>query len=170
MTFGVGWSVDLPSYWLTRFVFLRLVGFIYFIGFLVLCQQFRPLIGENGLLSAGQFLEWVQTRYNTGFAAVVEFPTVFWLGASDRVLQVAAYIGLALSAIVMLGYANVILLFLLWSLYLSFVEIGQIFYGYGWESLLLETGVLAIFLCPLLRGEPFPKDTPPPTAVFWLLR
>ena len=35
---------------------------------------------------------------------------------------------------------------LLWLLYLSFVNVGQTFYGFGWETLLLESGFLAIFL------------------------
>jgi hypothetical protein len=33
-----------------------------------------------------------------------------------------------------------------WVLYLSFVNIGQIFYGFGWEDILLEAGFFAIFL------------------------
>jgi hypothetical protein len=37
---------------------------------------------------------------------------------------------------------------LLWALYLSIVNIGQTFYSFGWESLLCETGFLAIFLGP----------------------
>ena len=37
---------------------------------------------------------------------------------------------------------------LLWALYLSFVNVGQVFYGFGWESLLLEAGALAVFLGP----------------------
>ena len=49
----------------------------------------------------------------------------------------------------------------LWALYLSFVHVGQIFYGYGWEILLLETGFLAIFLCPLLDRRPFARRPPP---------
>jgi hypothetical protein len=35
---------------------------------------------------------------------------------------------------------------LLWVLYLSFVNVGQTFYGFGWESILLEAGFYAIFL------------------------
>jgi hypothetical protein len=31
-------------------------------------------------------------------------------------------------------------------LYLSFVNVGQTFYGFGWETLLLESGFLAVFL------------------------
>ena len=29
---------------------------------------------------------------------------------------------------------------LMWALYLSFVNVGQTFYAFGWESILLETG------------------------------
>ena len=57
--------------------------------------------------------------------------------------------------IVLLGYANAILLTVLWALYLSFVHIGQDWYSYGWEIQLLETGFLGIFFCPLLDGRPF---------------
>ena len=35
------------SYWLTRFVILRLLGFVYAIAFLVAAQQLVPLIGEH---------------------------------------------------------------------------------------------------------------------------
>ena len=69
----------------------------------------------------------------------------------------------------LLGFANSILMALLWIDYMSFVHIGQDWYGYGWEIQLLETGFLAIFLCPLLDGRPFPKR-PPPTLVLWLFR
>src|SRR5262245_25266595 len=77
--------------------------------------------------------------------------------------------GLALSLLVLLGWANAILMALLWALYLSFVHIGQDWYGYGWEIQLLETGFLAVFLCPLVDGRPFPKR-PPPAGVIWLYR
>src|SRR5258707_11367051 len=55
------------------------------------------------------------------------------------------------------------------ALYFSFVQIGQDWYGYGWEIQLLEAGFLAIFLCPLLEGRPFPRR-PPPAPVIWLFR
>ena len=58
---------------------------------------------------------------------------------------------------------------LLWILYMSFVHVGQDWYGYGWEVQLLETGFLAIFLCPLLDGRPFPRR-PPPLVIIWLFR
>jgi len=57
----------------------------------------------------------------------------------------------------------------MWFLYMSFVHIGQLWYSYGWEIQLLETGFIAIFLVPLLDWKPFPK-TPPPTVIIWLFR
>jgi hypothetical protein len=50
----------------------------------------------------------------------------------------------------------------LWALYLSVVNVGQTFYGFGWETLLLEAGFLAVFLGP--------AATAPPTLVLWLYR
>jgi len=70
---------------------------------------------------------------------------------------------------VVAGYANALLMGVLWLLYSSIVHVGQEWYGYGWEIQLLETGFLAIFLCPLLDPRPFPRR-PPPRAVVWLFR
>jgi hypothetical protein len=74
-----------------------------------------------------------------------------------------------LACVVAAGYANAIMMAALWALYMSFVHVGQDWYGYGWEIQLLETGFLAIFLCPLLDGRPFPKRAPP-VVVLWLFR
>ena len=63
--------------------------------------------------------------------------------------------------VVVAGYANAPLLTVLWFLYMSFVHVGQEWYGYGWEIQLTETGFLSIFLCPLLDMRPFPKRAPP---------
>jgi hypothetical protein len=52
---------------------------------------------------------------------------------------------------------------------MSFVHVGQVWYAFGWEIQLLETGFLAIFLCPPLNPRPFPRR-PPPIAIIWLLR
>ena len=46
-------------------------------------------------------------------------------------------------------------------LYLSIVNVGQIWYSFGWESLLLETGFIAIFLGSRAHGRA--------RVVLWLL-
>jgi hypothetical protein len=150
-----------PTYWLTRFLILRLIGAIYAVAFLIAINQIIPLIGANGLLPVGLYLERVSRSLGTGTAGFLRLPSLFWINHSDGFLLVSAWIGFLLSCFVLAGYANAIILTLLWFLYMSFVHLGQDWYGYGWEIQLLETGFLSIFLCPLLDMRPFPKRAPP---------
>ncbi len=161
-----------PTYWLTRYVILRLLGVIYAIAFLVAINQIAPLIGSNGLLPVGNYLKQVSAALGSDSAGFVRLPSVFWFVHSDTALLTVAWIGFVLSCIVVAGYANALLLAVLWFLYLSFVHVGQEWYGYGWEIQLTETGFLAIFLCPLLDMRPFPKYAPPFTIIVlfrWLI-
>ena len=157
------------SYWLTRFLVLRLLGLVFFVAFLSLAQQVLPLIGHDGLLPAALYLRRLESHFGSRLNAFLQVPSLFWLDASDSLLVAMSWIGATLSLLVLLGFANALLMALLWALYLSFVHIGQEWYGYGWEIQLLETGFLAIFLCPLFDGRPFPRR-PPPVLVLWLLR
>src|SRR5207247_2690888 len=146
-----------------------LLGSVYAIAFLIAAQQLVPLIGEHGLTPANHFLTSIQTQLGSRMAGMFNIPTLFWFGISDNALSIFAWIGLGLSLIVLGGYANAIILTVLWAMYMSIVHIGQIWYGYGWEIQLLETGFLSIFLCPLLDGRPFPKCRPP-LLIIWLFR
>jgi Lipase maturation factor len=157
------------EYWLTRFVILRLLGFVYAVAFLAAAQQLVPLIGEHGLTPVWQFLGAIHSQLGSRTAGMLHLPTLFWFGVSDHGLSIFAWVGFVLALVVLAGYANAILLAVLWAMYMSIVHIGQIWYGYGWEIQLLETGFLSIFLCPLLDGRPFPKR-PPPLLVIWLFR
>src|SRR5882724_1603181 len=157
------------SYWLTRFVILRLLGFVYAIAFLVAARQLVPLIGHRGLTPADFYLSSIHAELGSRTEGMLHLPTLFWFGCTDLGMSIFAWVGFALSLIVLSGYANAILLAVLWGMYMSIVHIGQIWYGYGWEIQLLETGFLSIFLCPLLDGRPFPKSRPP-ILVIWLFR
>ncbi|PSQ61864.1 MAG: membrane protein [Halobacteriales archaeon SW_8_66_22] len=152
------------SYWLVRFLFQRALAIIYLSAFLVAWFQFRPLAGEDGLLPIENYVER---------ASFKDRPSLFYLYPSDRVIGLTAGAGVVLSVAALLGLPyllpepypvviSILLWGLLWALYLSFVNAGQLFYGYGWESMLLETGFLAIFL-----GA---GDTGPPVLVIWLIK
>jgi hypothetical protein len=149
------------TYWLTRFMILRLLGLIYAIAFLVAVNQMLPLIGSDGLTPVGLYLKRISTALGGNTAGFIRLPSIFWLWHSDAALLTVAWIGFALSLIVLAGYANAIMLAVLWFLYMSFVHVGQEWYGYGWEIMLLETGFLSIFLCPFGDMRPFPKQEPP---------
>lgn len=158
-----------PTYWLTRFMLLRLLGLVYAVAFLVAVNQIVPLIGTHGLLPADLYFRKVGFALGSNWHGFLRLPSVFWFWHSDGALLTVAWVGLILSLVVLAGYANAPLLFVLWALYLSIVHAGQDWYGYGWEIQLTETGFLAMFLCPLLDMRPFPRR-PPPLPVIVLFR
>lgn len=140
------------SYWLGRFIIQRGLGVIYFIAFLVALNQFRALLGENGLQPVPRFLKRISFS---------RAPSIFHWHYSDSFFGIIAWTGLLLSLIAASGisemgpmWISMLIWFLLWILYLSIVNVGQLFYGFGWESLLLEVGFYAIFLGPMQYHAP----------------
>jgi hypothetical protein len=161
--------VSTQTYWLTRFVILRLLGVIYAVAFLVAIIQVIPLMGSNGLLPLPYFIGYAKSALGSQTAAFIRLPSIFWFWNSDAALLAFAWIGLMLSCVVVAGFANIPILTAIWFIYMSFVHVGQEWYGYGWEIQLLETGFLGIFMCPLLDMRPFPKH-PPPMLIITLFR
>src|SRR5581483_10612615 len=60
------------------------------------------------------------------------------------------------------AWASIPVWLAIWALYQSIVNIGQVFYSFGWESLLLEVGLLTAFFGSGLMA--------PPALLIWLLR
>ncbi len=156
------------TYWLTRFVLLRLLGAVYAVAFLVAANQNLPLIGAQGLTPLAPLVDAAISQQGT-WALFLKVPSLFWFNHSDAMLQGMAWAGFALACVVVAGYANALIMLALWAIYMSFVHLGLEWYGYGWEIQLLETGFLAVFLCPLWDACPFPRRAPP-TVVLWLFR
>jgi hypothetical protein len=154
-----------PTYWLTRFVLLRALGAVYAVAFLVAINQIIPLIGSHGLLPVDLYLKQISDVLQSTGAGFMRLPSLFWFWHSDTALLVVAWVGFILSCMVAAGYANAIIMAVLWFLYMSFVHVGQLWYGYGWEIQLTETGFLAIFLCPLFDLRAFPRHAPPFTII-----
>ena len=57
---SVSWTAD--NYWLTRTVFQRALALVYLIAFLNAVNQFKPLLGENGLLPVPAWVRSVPCR------------------------------------------------------------------------------------------------------------
>lgn len=132
--------------WLVRLVVQRGLAAIYFVAFLNVVCQFRPLLGSRGLLPVPRLLERV------GFW---DAPSLFHLGYSDRLAAAVGYGGLSLSILALTGlsesgpvWLSVAVWLCLYLLYLSVVNVGQTFYSFGWESMLLEAGFFAVLLGP----------------------
>jgi hypothetical protein len=133
-----------PDYSISRLLVERGMAGIYLIAFTNVAQQFRPLLGERGLLPVPDLLRFAPFRRS---------PSLFHWHYSDRALMVVAWTGILLAAALLVGLpqaaplpVTMLAWAILWVLYLSVVNVGQTFYAFGWESLLLEAGFLAIFL------------------------
>lgn len=161
-----------PSFALSTSLFLRALALIHAIAFASLWTQLSGLIGPHGILPAARYLEAV--REHLGVSAYLQLPTLAWLFGADVFLHILCAVGLIASALLFLGIAPLAALIALWLAYLSLVNVGQIFLGFQWDALLLETTFLAIFLAPLRwrRGALIARPEPPPLARFllrWLL-
>jgi hypothetical protein len=158
------------SYRWFRFWFLRGLGLVYLAAFCAALFQNEALIGEHGLLPAWTFLDAVLERQDGDrTAAFLQLPTVFWIDASDAALTAVAGVGVALSLLLLLGLNHPLQLLVLWAAYLSIDHVGQRWYMFGWESQLLETGLLAVFLLPWNGVRALPRP-PPPDVVVGLAR
>ena len=156
----LGW-LQAPDYWLTRLVLLKALAATYLVAFWVARNQFKPLLGENGLTPVPDFLERVPFRHSPGLFHLT--------GYSDRLASALIWTGLALSAATLAGLPDLLPAWVsipawlaLWALYLSIVNVGQTWYSFGWETLLLEAGFLAV-----LFGS---GSTAPPSTLVVLFR
>ena len=152
-----------------REVLQRGIAALYLVAFISSLNQFRPLLGERGLLPAPVLLDWVGEKKER---RRMLHPTLFLrIRYTDRRLVTLCVAGIIVAAALAGGipqwgppWVPMLCFLALWFGYMSIVSIGQTFYSFGWEMLLLEAGFLAAFL-----GS---HDQPPPTvviALFWWL-
>jgi len=131
-------------YELVSWLFLRLLGAVYVAAFGSLAVQILGLVGHAGILPLDEYLGLV--RQELGSAAYTILPTLFWLNASDTALFAGAIAGAILGTLVVFDRGTRPALIGSFALYLSYVYAGQDFMTFQWDSLLLETGFLAMFL------------------------
>ena len=157
----VDWLVwfDAPEYGFARQVLQRGVAALYFVAFLSTLNQFPALLGERGLLPVPEYLK--------GFTRLRR-PTLFRWHYTDALLRGVCAAGLLVSALLVAGipqagppWVPLVAFLTLWLLYMSIVNVGQTFYGFGWEMLLLEAGFTVAFL-----GS---DQTEPPRTILLLI-
>jgi predicted DCC family thiol-disulfide oxidoreductase YuxK len=158
---------------LTRWLFLRGLGVIYLIAFISLWTQLTGLIGQRGILPAANLVSQVHGAVeanNIGLDRFRLLPTLCWFSASDTSLHSQCALGVAFAVALIAGLAPRICLFGLWLLYLSLSTVGQDFLSFQWDILLLETGLLAIFLSPAGLFPHRAREKPPSRTSIWMLR
>lgn len=135
-----------PQYYLVRLFFDRGLALLYFVAFLSAFNQFPSLLGERGLLPVPDYIKRVSFRVSPG---------LFHWRYSDSLLRFVCLVGMMLSLFLFSGLFDSAPIGLhvgtwltLYFLYLSIVNVGQEFYGFGWETMLLEAGFFAAFMGP----------------------
>lgn len=153
------WYGD-PGMELSRIVVSRGLALVYVIAFVVAIRQWPALLGDHGLLPVRRHL--ARTTWKRS-------PTLLRVRCGDRWVVGASWLGALIGAAVVAGLVErapvpvwIAAWLAMWAIYLSLVNAGQVFYGFGWETLLLEAGFLATFLGP--------RSVAPPVVILWLFR
>lgn len=133
-----------PAYGAASWLFLRLLGVVYFVAFWSLAVQIVGLVGRGGIV-----------------------PAPAW--ASDAVLRGLCYGGAALSLLLVLGIAPIAVAALLWAAYLTLSTVCGEFLSYQWDALLLEAGLIAVFVAPAVWRERNDRLVDPPRVGRWLM-
>ncbi|XP_027252075.1 lipase maturation factor 2 [Cricetulus griseus] len=159
-------------------LFLQGVAAVYTFAFASLYTQIPGLYGPEGILPARRTL---RPQGKGRWQQLWETPTLLWeaprLGLDTaQGLDLLTLLGtvLALGALLLNSLRHPFIYLLLWIAYLSACQVGQVFLYFQWDSLLLETGFLAILVAPLKkpsnRKGGLSGALPHENLPFWLVR
>jgi hypothetical protein len=151
-----------------RWLFLRALALIYFSAFYSLLCQVRGLIGSDGILPAGQYLDAVQ--HALGASRFWYAPTLYWINSGNGFIMALCWIGLAASIAAFFNAWPRLSFFVCFVCYLSFVAAAGDFSGYQSDGMLLEAGFLALFFCPAGLWPGLGANSPPSRASYFLLQ
>ncbi len=170
----IWWGKDLrrPTYHIASALFVRLIGLVYLIAIVSLWTQIDGLVGDHGILPASKYLEAVEHHFaqlDPSASPVWNIPTLAWISPHDWFLNFLCAAGSLLSLMVIAGVLPMPALALLWLIYLSLFHAGQTFLTFQWDILLLEAGLIAMFVAPFVVRSKFLADRHPPRLAIWLI-
>jgi hypothetical protein len=152
---------------LSRWIFLRALGLIYFSAFFPLAFQIRGLIGPTGILPASEYLKSVAEQL--GYSRYWYVPTVLWFSSGSHMLNGLCWIGMAAAVLLVLNIWPRGMLAICFVCFLSFVSAAREFSGYQSDGMLLEAGFLSLFFAPSGFRPGLAATRPPVRAAFYLL-
>ena len=123
-------------------LFLRVLGVVYLCAYASLIPQIVGLFGEHGILPAG---------------------------AADATLRGVCIAGALVSIALIAGVAPIVTVPLLWLGYWWLSNACAEFLGYQWDALLLETGLLATLVAPVVWRDRARDGFDPPRPAVWLM-
>ncbi len=141
-----GNNTELPSYHISRWLFLKFIAVIYCIGFTSFWVQWKGLVGPEGILPITEYFNHIKNQVgNVGF---LHAPSLQWFFQNFGGMDFICISGMIFSILLLSGILPGISAIVLWLLYLSVYTGGQRFLSFQWDILLLETGFLSIFVAP----------------------
>jgi Lipase maturation factor len=133
-----------PSRLIARWSFLRALGAIYFSAFFSLVFQIRGLIGPEGILPAGPYLQAVAQSLGP-WQRLWYAPTVLWLSSGPGMLSALCWTGMVASVLLLLNLWPRGMLAICFVCFLSFISAAQDFSSYQSDGMLLEAGFISLF-------------------------
>src|SRR5215203_5629936 len=152
-----------------RWLFLRALGLIFLSAFYSLAFQIHGLIGQRGILPAGDYLRQVRTVLGA-VQGVWYAPTLLWFGATDGALTAVVAAGIASSILLVVNVWPKITIALCTVLFLSCIAALQDFSSYQSDGMLLEAGFLSIFFAPRGVWPGLGIEDPPSRWSLFMLR
>lgn len=158
----------MSRYRVVRWLFPRLLAVVYAITFASWAWQWQGLFGEAGLLPVREWSENLRSlEAERGVSLWTAYPSLLrWTALDGRLL---CWIGLGLALLIFAGRLQGPLLLALWVVHLSILTAAEPFSGFQWDALLLEAGLLAVFLAPWRSGLRPAAAADPPWPAVWLL-
>jgi lipase maturation factor len=151
-----------------RWLFLRALGAIYFSAFFPLIFQIHGLIGPNGILPAGRYLQAVAQQL-VGWQRFWYAPTLLWWSSSSAALNALCWAGMVASLLLVVNIWPRGMLAICFLSFLSFVSAAQDFSGYQSDGMLLEAGFISLFFAPSGWRPGLGGSHPPSRASLFLL-
>lgn len=151
----------------SRWIFLRAVGAIYFSAFFSLVFQIRGLIGPEGILPASEYLKSVAEQ--VGHARYWYAPGFLWFSSNSLTLTGLCWVGMAAAVLLVINVWPRGMLAACFMCFLSFVSAARDFSGYQPDGMLLEAGFLSLFLAPSGFRPRLGENRPPVRAALYLL-
>lgn len=155
---------------LVRWLFLRMLGVVAACAFASLAAQLDGLLGSKGIEPATELAKQVAEAAQHGMPVYRRHLSLFWLHPTDGTLHALAWGGFAAAIFLVIDVLPAFALLACWACYLSLLTVGNVFLGYQWDALLLETLLCAAFVVPFRIRPQLSGDRPPRRLGIWVLR
>jgi lipase maturation factor 1 len=152
-----------------RWLFLRALGAIYFSAFFSLAFQIRGLIGPQGILPAGTYLQAVAQSLGH-WQRLWYAPTMLWFSSGPGMLNALCWVGMAASVLLLLNLWPRGMLAICFVCFLSFIAAAQDFASYQSDGMLLEAGFISLFFASPGFRPGLGRNHPASRASYFLLQ